>query len=94
VVAPYAFAPRHAITGFAAGVLGGLTLIFIDMDSVALFNGVYALLAVLSAVYRQLREHLCMLCSACLFLLYHFYMVLVFFGSADFLREPHCQKDS
>jgi succinoglycan biosynthesis protein ExoA len=58
-LAPYAFAPRHAITGvFALGVLGGLTLSPLTPWIAWPFAGVmslYALLAVLSALQQAVR---------------------------------------
>ena len=58
-LAPYAFAPRHAITGvFAAGVLGGLALSAFTPWIAWPFAGVmslYALLAVLSALQQAVR---------------------------------------
>lgn len=58
-LAPYAFAPRHAITGaFAFGVLGGLALSplthWIGWPFVAVM-ALYGLLAVLSALQQALR---------------------------------------
>ncbi len=59
-LAPYAFAPRHAITGvFAAGVLGGLALTpffprLIGWPFAAVL-ALYAVLAVLSALQQALR---------------------------------------
>lgn len=58
-LAPYAFAPRHAITGvFAAGVLGGLALgpltPWIAWPFAAVMS-LYALLAILSALQQAVR---------------------------------------
>ena len=58
-LAPYAFAPRHAVTGvFATGVLGGLTLSAFTPWIAWPFAGVmslYALMAVLSALQQAVR---------------------------------------
>lgn len=58
-LAPYAFAPRHAITGvFAAGVLGGLTLSPLTPWIAWPFAGVmglYTLMAILSAAQQAVR---------------------------------------
>lgn len=58
-LAPYSFAPRHAVTGaFAAGVLGGLALSPLTFWITWPFAGVmslYALLAVLSALQQTVR---------------------------------------
>lgn len=77
-LAPYAFAPRHAITGvFAAGVLVGLALspftnwIAWPFISVMLF---YALLAIVSGVQQAIRYNQplhAVLLPPCFFL-YHF----------------------
>jgi len=77
-VAPYAFTPRHAVTGlFAAGVLGGLVLSPLSPLIAALFAGVMALYLVLAlgaavqqaARYRDIRH---ILVLPLLFFLYHF----------------------
>ncbi|NQV94017.1 MAG: glycosyltransferase family 2 protein [Sphingomonadales bacterium] len=77
-LAPYAFAPRHAITGvFAMGVLGGLTLspftAWIGWPFAAVM-ALYALLAVLSGLQQAIRykkpAH-ALLLPFCFFL-YHF----------------------
>lgn len=58
-LAPYAFAPRHAVTGvFALGVLGGLALGPLTPWIAWPFAGImglYALLAVLSALQQAIR---------------------------------------
>lgn len=58
-LAPYAFAPRHAITGaFAAGIIVGVPLSVISPTVRAVFAGVmglYVLLAFLAAVQQALR---------------------------------------
>lgn len=58
-LAPYAFAPRHAITGvFALGVLGGLTLSPLTPWIAWPFAGVmglYTLMAILSAAQQAVR---------------------------------------
>ncbi|MBI5770151.1 MAG: glycosyltransferase family 2 protein [Verrucomicrobia bacterium] len=58
-IAPYAFAPRHAITGvFATGCIGGMLLSPLDSRLAALFGAVmafYALLAVGSAIQQAVR---------------------------------------
>lgn len=77
-VAPYAFAPRHAITGFfAAGALGGLALgpltAWVRLPFLAVM-ALYALLAVLSAVQQAIRYRAplhAVLLPFCFFL-YHF----------------------
>ena len=77
-LAPYAFAPRHAITGvFAAGVLGGiafspLTPWFAWPFAVVMM--LYALLAIGSAVQQAVRYRrpLHVLCLPVCFFLYHF----------------------
>jgi len=77
-LAPYAFAPRHAVTGvFALGVLGGLALsaftpwIAWPFAAVMVF---YALLAVASGAQQALRYRrpLHLLCLPPCFFLYHF----------------------
>jgi hypothetical protein len=77
-VAPYAFAPRHAITGFfAAGVLGGLALgpltAWIKLPFLAVL-ALYAILAFFSASQQAIRYHapLHALLLPCCFFLYHF----------------------
>lgn len=78
-LAPYAFAPRHAITGvFAAGVLGGMLLTPLFPRWIGLpFAGVmafYALLAILSALQQAVRFHqpLHFLLLPFCFFLFHF----------------------
>jgi glycosyltransferase involved in cell wall biosynthesis len=78
-LAPYAFAPRHAITAvFAAGVLGGLSLApflprLIGWPFAAVM-AIYALLAMFSAIQQGIRyrrpAH--MLVLPLCFFLYHF----------------------
>lgn len=77
-LAPYAFAPRHAITGvFATGVLGGLALspftAWIGWPFAAVMT-LYALLAILSGLQQAVRfrqpAH-ALLLPFCFFL-YHF----------------------
>jgi len=77
-LAPYAFAPRHAITAvFAAGVLGGLVLSpltpWIAWPFVVIL-GLYAVLAILSAGQQALRYRrpLHLLCLPVCFFLFHF----------------------
>jgi glycosyltransferase involved in cell wall biosynthesis len=77
-IAPYSFAPRHAITGvFALGVLGGLGLAPLTPWIAWPFAGVmalYALLAIASAVQQAVRYrqpwHLVAL--PCCFFAFHF----------------------
>lgn len=77
-VAPYAFAPRHAITGvFATGVIGGILLspfsAWIAWPFLAVM-GLYVVLAVLSAVQQafRFRRPLHAVCLPLCFFLYHF----------------------
>lgn len=77
-LAPYAFAPRHAITGFfAAGVLSGLALgplsAWIQLPFLAVM-ALYTLLAVLSAVQQAVRYRspLHTIVLPICFFLYHF----------------------
>jgi len=78
-LAPYAFTPRHAITGlFAAGVLGGATLAPFFPKAIGVpFAAVmvlYATLAVLASIQQAIRykkiRHILLLPFA--FFLYHF----------------------
>jgi succinoglycan biosynthesis protein ExoA len=77
-VAPYAFAPRHAITGvFALGVLGGVILASSSRWIAWPFAAVmalYILLAVVSAIQQAIRYrrpwHV--VCLPACFFLYHF----------------------
>jgi glycosyltransferase involved in cell wall biosynthesis len=77
-VAPYAFAPRHAITGvFALGVLGGLALSPFSHWIAWPFAAVmvlYALLDIVSAFQQTVRYRrpLHALCLPVCFFLYHF----------------------
>jgi glycosyltransferase involved in cell wall biosynthesis len=77
-LAPYAFAPRHAITGvFAVGVIGGIVLSFVSSWIAAAFAAVMALytgLAVVSAIQqsRRYREPKHILTLPFGFFLYHF----------------------
>ena len=77
-LAPYAFAPRHAITGvFAAGVLGGLALSPLTpliAWPFGLVMGLYALLAVLSGLQQawRYRHPLHAVLLPFCFFLYHF----------------------
>jgi glycosyltransferase involved in cell wall biosynthesis len=77
-LAPYAFAPRHAITGvFTAGVLGGVALspfsVWIAWPFAAVM-ALYTLLAVASAVQQAIRYRhpLHALCLPLCFFLFHF----------------------
>ncbi len=77
-LAPYAFAPRHAITGvFAAGVLVGLALSpltqWIAWPFAAVL-GVYAMLAIASSVQqaRRYRQPLHILTLPACFFFFHF----------------------
>jgi glycosyltransferase involved in cell wall biosynthesis len=77
-VAPYAFAVRHAITGFfAAGVIAGILLSPFSRTvrlAFGLVMGLYAILAILSAIQQAIRyrepRHVFTLPIA--FFLYHF----------------------
>ena len=76
-LAPYAFTPRHAVTGvFAAGVIGGLLLSGFSPIRWILFivMGLYFSLAIVSAVQQSVRyrepRHLIFLPIS--FFLYHF----------------------
>lgn len=77
-VAPYAFAPRHAVTGaFAAGVIGGLALASLVPLVGWIFGAVMLLylgLALVAAVQqaRRYRRPLHVLCLPPCFFLYHF----------------------
>ena len=77
-LAPYAFAPRHAITGvFATGILGGLALSPFTLWVAWPFAGVMslnALLAVLSALQQAVRYRrpIHALNLPCCFFGYHF----------------------
>ena len=77
-LAPYAFAPRHAVTGlFAAGVLGGIALAPFFPQSIGLafyiVMAFYAILAILSSIQQAIRykeiRHIFFLPFA--FFLYH-----------------------
>jgi glycosyltransferase involved in cell wall biosynthesis len=77
-IAPYAFAPRHAITGvFSAGLLGGLILSPLTPWIAWPFGAImafYALLAVLSGLQQAVRYRQpahALLLPLCFFL-YHF----------------------
>ena len=78
-LAPYAFAPRHAITGaFALGVLGGIFIsplfpLLIGLPFLTVM-ATYALLAVLSAAQQAVRYRklLHFFCLPWCFFLYHF----------------------
>lgn len=93
-LAPYAFAPRHAITGvFAAGVLGGLTLSPVTLWIAWPFGVVmalYALLAVLAGLQQAVRYRQpahALLLPLCFFL-YHFIHGLgVLFGLVRLLTR-------
>ena len=58
-LAPYSFAPRHAVTAvFTLGVIGGIVLSPFSSTIRTIFGGVmllYALLAILSAISQALR---------------------------------------
>ena len=77
-VAPYAFAPRHAVTAvFAAGVVGGMVLAPVSTIIRVIFAlvlGLYFMLSVLSAIQQAVRYrrfwHVVVL-PPCFFL-YHF----------------------
>ncbi len=77
-LAPYAFAPRHAITGiFAFGVLGGIflsPLSHLIAWSFAAVMALYAVLAVASAIQQAIRykRPLHVLALPLCFFLYHF----------------------
>jgi glycosyltransferase involved in cell wall biosynthesis len=101
-LAPYAFAPRHAITGvFAAGFLGGLLLSpfysWIAWPFLAVM-GLYSLLAILSAIQQafRFRQPLHALCLPLCFFLYHFIhglgllsgLVQLTFGRAPVQQAP------
>jgi glycosyltransferase involved in cell wall biosynthesis len=77
-LAPYSFAPRHAVTGvFAFGVLGGLVLAPLSGTIRTIFLAVialYAVLAVASAAQqaRRYRRPLHLLTLPVAFFMYHF----------------------
>jgi glycosyltransferase involved in cell wall biosynthesis len=77
-LAPYAFAPRHAITAaFALGVIGGVLVTPISTMLGTIFGGVmalYAVLALLSAAQQgvRYRRPLHVLALPPCFFLYHF----------------------
>ena len=77
-LAPYAFAPRHAVTGvFAAGVIGGLVLAVFFKPVVWILAAVlvlYLLLALAAAVQQAIRysEPRHVLFAPPAFFLYHF----------------------
>lgn len=77
-LAPYAFAPRHAVTGvFALGVIGGLALTPVSAwfaIPFAVVMALYALLALASACQQALRYRrpLHAICLPPCFFLFHF----------------------
>lgn len=77
-LAPYAFAPRHAITGiFAVGVLGGISLGMLNQWiawSFLTIMGLYTILAVASAAQQSVRfrQPLHLICLPFCFFMYHF----------------------
>lgn len=99
-LAPYAFAPRHAITGvFAAGVFGGLVLspftpwIAWPFARVMIFYAVLAILSSLQQAIRYRQPAHALLLPFCFFL-YHFVHGLgVLFGLLRLLtRTAPVQK--
>ena len=77
-LAPYAFAPRHAVTGvFAVGVIVGITLSLLMHWVACVYLSImlfYALLAVASALQQAVRyrQPLHVVCLPFCFFLYHF----------------------
>ncbi|HEU4682187.1 MAG TPA: glycosyltransferase, partial [Gemmatimonadales bacterium] len=77
-VAPYAFTPRHAVTGlFALGVLGGIALAPFSIVLRGVFVAIlclYAALALLAAAQqaRRYRQPLHLITLPACFFLYHF----------------------
>ena len=101
-LAPYSFAPRHAITAvFALGVIGGLVLsqFFATVRFVFLaVMAVYALLAIVAGVQQAIRyrEPRHVVFAPIGFFLYHFLhglgvlwgLILLLFGKAPVQQRP------
>lgn len=101
-VAPYAFAPRHAITGvFAAGLIGGLLLAPFSAWIAWPFGsimGVYGLLALLASVQQSIRYrqpfHILVL-PVCFFLYHSIHGLGVLLGLAKLaIRAAPVQSKS